>query len=1210
MKKIISLVLVTALIICSLPSLVFSKEVLMVQRADGFERYEVGKTFNSKSGTFRAFGNYSNSPVITEDVAYEGKKSLCMSGVSHTSASLKILNFLQRKITSADVGTTFNISFMIYPDKTKGVYSSKGNTPDDCTPFTEEQLKETVSTEFRLMLAGPDGQNYKYRQGYNTKGEYLEFNPKWNQWNKVEFSYTVTEDFLDDGSIDNLSNPYIDSLRLYQNGVDFSINQGIANTYYVDNFSVTALQTINSTTVETTRVDDLEDYETGKTLTSSSGTYRAFGGHSNAPKITEANAYDGKKSILMSDICYTSASLKVLNFLQRDITTDDVGKTFRISFMMYPIKSEGVYSSLGETTDECTPFTQEELDESVGTRYNVVLTGPDGQNYKYRQSSTDDNHSYEVFLPWDEWTEVAIYYTVDDLYLDNGSEENLSNPYINSLRIYQLGNNFGVNQGICDSYYFDKLSVTEVDAKLDYARDDNKIIVRTEYLYSIQNDIARTVVSEYDKEGKLLSAMVGPKVNTGFQTNSMNISLLEYVPESDDSEIYASVLTGVGITPAISKMKIGKRLQGYGFVTESQAVERAKEMIRLSKATYKDAIESDVGFDKENAYYFPTVDTYFDPESSQISNYKTTTLTVNPNRHGALKFDISKETNTSVSHSYVGLYTYSLTTQGAFDIYLLSGNNWDENSIYTDLPSVGNKIDSVNVEYPGVTYYFDVTDTVNTALSKGEDTLSFIIKTSDGNAKFQSLEGTQKSFKPQLILEGLGLDARSKTVSRYDYSNYIDVMKRKKTPADAFEKTPTRILSSVKDYTPVDKMPNLSKYGGWIDGGQYEATGFFYVKEIDGRWWIIDPLGYKLIFMGVTGVSIGTATDITKTAFEKVYGTKENWQLKIHDQLRSYGFNSAGSWSGVENLLTSPESVTPLNVVGFNKSFIHTYDPDKDDNMMNVFDPEFKTACEAYAKKFVKPYADSPYIIGWNTDNEPIANNNMLVAYLNSDPNDQWNIYNYYTAWAWLKDRYGDTAGVEDITDKDKNDWVEFVYDRYMKVCTDAIRKYDKNHMIIGPKMDKHHQGAFRGLQNWCDIVGYDYYGNAWTGDAAQIEQWYKWAGKPLMNQEWYAKGMDACTEESSLTNQAGVGYTVQTQDERGYYYQSFVLSMLESKIFVGWQWFKYMDNDPSNPGQDVSNIDANKGIISREYVFYETLLNHMNDINMNAYGLTQYFDN
>ena len=259
----------------------------MIQRADDFESYTVGKTFNSNSGTYRAFGNHSNVPKITSDVAYEGEKSLCMSGISHTSASLKILNFLQRKITLADVGTTFNISFMIYPDKTKGVYSSKGETVEDCTPFTEEQLKETVSTEFRLLLAGPDGQNYTYRQGYNTKGKYLEFNAKWNEWNKVEFSYTVTEEFLDNNSLENLTNPYIDSLRIMQNGVDFSINQGIANTYYLDNFSVTALQTINTTTVSKKRLDGLEDYETGKTLIASSGTYRAFGEHSNSPKITE-----------------------------------------------------------------------------------------------------------------------------------------------------------------------------------------------------------------------------------------------------------------------------------------------------------------------------------------------------------------------------------------------------------------------------------------------------------------------------------------------------------------------------------------------------------------------------------------------------------------------------------------------------------------------------------------------------------------------------------------------------------------------------------------------------------------------------------------------------------------------------------------------------------------------------------------------------------
>ena len=93
MKKLISLFLVLSLLICSFPLTIFAREVLMVQNADGFENYAEEKSFSASSGLYRAFGNYSNSPRISTEVVYEGNKSLCMSNISHTSASLKILNY-------------------------------------------------------------------------------------------------------------------------------------------------------------------------------------------------------------------------------------------------------------------------------------------------------------------------------------------------------------------------------------------------------------------------------------------------------------------------------------------------------------------------------------------------------------------------------------------------------------------------------------------------------------------------------------------------------------------------------------------------------------------------------------------------------------------------------------------------------------------------------------------------------------------------------------------------------------------------------------------------------------------------------------------------------------------------------------------------------------------------------------------------------------
>jgi hypothetical protein len=74
---------------------------------------------------------------------------------------------------------------------------------------------------------------------------------------------------------------------------------------------------------------------------------------------------------------------------------------------------------------------------------------------------------------------------------------------------------------------------------------------------------------------------------------------------------------------------------------------------------------------------------------------------------------------------------------------------------------------------------------------------------------------------------------------------------------------------------------------------------------------------------------------------------------------------------------------------------------------------------------------------------------------------------------------------------------------------------------------------------------------------------------------EFYAKG-----EDSGMPNHTGAGWLVHTQDDRGLFYEDFILALLESRACVGWQWFKYQDNDPDDPHAEASNRDSNKGIV------------------------------
>ena len=83
----------------------------------------------------------------------------------------------------------------------------------------------------------------------------------------------------------------------------------------------------------------------------------------------------------------------------------------------------------------------------------------------------------------------------------------------------------------------------------------------------------------------------------------------------------------------------------------------------------------------------------------------------------------------------------------------------------------------------------------------------------------------------------------------------------------------------------------------------------------------------------------------------------------------------------------------------------------------------------------------------------------------------------------------------------------------------------------------------------------------------------------------------------------------MKTQTDRGLFYQNFTLALLQSKVCVGWDWFKYADNDPTDDKTDPSNRDANKGIVNIFYKPYQPLLEAMKSINERAYSLVQYFD-
>ncbi|WP_262246668.1 glycoside hydrolase family 16 protein [Parapedobacter soli] len=456
---------------------------------------------------------------------------------------------------------------------------------------------------------------------------------------------------------------------------------------------------------------------------------------------------------------------------------------------------------------------------------------------------------------------------------------------------------------------------------------------------------------------------------------------------------------------------------------------------------------------------------------------------------------------------------------------------------------------------------------------------------------------------PLLCLAQLSLFGQEYTPIRVEAKPWVY-----NNPNTAWKMFDTRIIDNIIGYAPI-KAKSVNSYGSTLERPS-EATGFYRTEYIDGRWWVIDPEGYRNIQVVINSLRPGGSERNRERLLEK-YGTEENWINATADSLHHYGFTGAGSWSVNELLIQTNQqkdyqlTYTPnLNFMSsYGKKRGGTYQLPGNTGYPNqtifVFDPEFEAFCDEHAMQLEK-YALDKNLFGVFSDNElPIGMKN-LEGYLSlTNPQDPGRL----AAEAWLAAR---KKPVSEITDADRADFAGYVAETYYSIVSRAIKKYAPHHMYLGSRL---HGGAkniipvMKAAGRFCDILSFNYYG-VWTPQQNLMQQWAMYADKPFMITEFYTKAMD-----SGLANTTGAGFTVHNQTDKGYAYQHFCLELLASKSCVGWHFFKYQDNDPTAKNVDPSNIDSNKGIVDNDYQYYPALMAVMEQLHTNRYKLIDFFD-
>ncbi len=402
-----------------------------------------------------------------------------------------------------------------------------------------------------------------------------------------------------------------------------------------------------------------------------------------------------------------------------------------------------------------------------------------------------------------------------------------------------------------------------------------------------------------------------------------------------------------------------------------------------------------------------------------------------------------------------------------------------------------------------------------------------------------------------------------------------------------------------------------TSYGGQKTTQQF-GVGYFQTAEIDGRWWLIDPEGGLFFSKGVNHVSYSAdhAPDLGyspyKRAVERKYGSEEAWADAAVKRLRSWGFNTLGAWCA-SSTFHEGMAYTPIINMGRQAGgdWLTGTFPD-------VFSEQFREGCREVARQECAPRATDPYVLGYFTDNELSwgpdwrQKTSLLIRFLMSD----YETAGHQRALRFLKRKY-DTAEAlgeawkvrietfENLADArtPRNDIQRFDEDefqylcarQYFRVCHDAIREFDPNHLIIGCRFaGRAPEPVLRAMEGFVNVVSYNRYDH--TPPEERLERIHEITGLPIMLTEFSFKAMD-----SGLPNTKGAGQAVQTQQERADLFDAYVTALARMPFMVGYHWFEHAD-EPAEGRFDGEN--SNYGVVNINDEPWRLLVERMTEVN------------
>jgi hypothetical protein len=446
--------------------------------------------------------------------------------------------------------------------------------------------------------------------------------------------------------------------------------------------------------------------------------------------------------------------------------------------------------------------------------------------------------------------------------------------------------------------------------------------------------------------------------------------------------------------------------------------------------------------------------------------------------------------------------------------------------------------------------------------------------------------------------------------------------------------------------------PGWDEYGGWTRGPQLKATGYFRTAKVDGKWWLVDPIGHlfwsggidcvgaldstpveeraawfedfpgvqagfgeflarRYVFMGHYAGRTVTAFSFTGANLQRKYGAqwRQSYSDTVRQRLRSWGLNTIGNWSDPAIYLKNRTPYT--DSISANGTVLIEGSKGYWGGFPDVFDASFAPALRRNMDSKTNSSANDPWCIGYFCDNEMSWGDETSLSlgvlrspaeqaakreFVNELKAKYADIARLNSAWGTSYASWEQLLASREAPDESKarEDLVAFyakLAETYFRTVRDTIRAVAPDQLYLGCRFAAVNDTAARSAGKYCDVVSY----NLYRRSIADFN--FPGGDKPVLVGEFHFGALDRGLFHPGLV-------PVENQQDRAAAYHNYLLGALRNPEIVGTHWFQWQDEPVTGRVYDEENYQI--GFVDVADTPYPEMIAASRDIGRRLYTLRQ----